>query len=83
MSNQTSNNIIEKIVNLMQVAEKLKRFPGNRKKKFVLDSIKKDFPEIDNTAVIEMLSDMIDIFILLDKNKLHIKKGFSLLAMCC
>jgi len=73
------NTLIDNLIDLMQTAE-LSKLNGLEKKDFVLDKMQKLF-DLDD-AKVEMISEFIDIIILLDKNKIKIQKSAKKIFIC-
>jgi len=74
------NTLIDNLIDLMQTAELSKLMNGLEKKDFVLDKMQKLF-DLDD-AKVEMISEFIDIIILLDKNKIKIQKSAKKIFIC-
>jgi len=75
------NGLIDNLIDLMQTVEFSKQLSGLEKKDFVLTKMKKLF-DLDDQKI-EMISEFIDIIILLDKNKIKIQKSAKKIFICC
>jgi hypothetical protein len=76
MSERKEKELLDGLIGLMKRVENYKGFTGKRKKIFVIESMRTIFNLSKEQEY--LLSEVIDIIILLDKNKLKIKEKICL-----
>ncbi|MHA2039114.1 MAG: hypothetical protein ACW98X_22030 [Promethearchaeota archaeon] len=78
MSERKEKELLDGLIGLMKRVENYKGFTGQRKKIFVIESMRTIFNLSKEQEY--LLSEVIDIIILLDKNKLKIRNK---IRSCC